>query len=109
MWARPDEMKEKRLLTEREATSYVGMGRTRFRSWADQNGVVRRFGKSVRYDLKAIDEILDKMAAIDTTGEHSPESGMQIPESREYRHETLARRKANLQQMRQEAAERQRR
>ena len=52
---------EQRILREREATEYCGMGRTSFRQWAAKIGAVRKFGRSVRYDRKVIDEALDGM------------------------------------------------
>ena len=50
-----------RMMIERDAAEYVGMGRTSFRAWAKEIGAKRNFGKSVRYDRKVIDSALDAM------------------------------------------------
>lgn len=54
-------MDEVRLLTEQEAISYIGLGRTRGRAWLREVGATRHFGRSVRYDRRIIDRALDSM------------------------------------------------
>lgn len=59
---------DKRLLTEKEALRYVSMGRTNGRDWLREIGAVRRFGRSVRYDVKTIDKHLDQEEQCRTVG-----------------------------------------
>lgn len=52
-----------RMLSEAEASNYVGMGRVYFRQWAAEIGARRVFAKRlVRYDKTAIDAALDAMS-----------------------------------------------
>lgn len=52
---------EKRLLSAHEGAEYVGLGMVTFREWAKEIKAVRRFGRSVRYDKKVIDEAINNM------------------------------------------------
>lgn len=52
----------KRLLNTEEACRYVGMGRTKTRSWCEEIGAVKKFGARVVYDRVVIDRVLDQMA-----------------------------------------------
>lgn len=52
---------EKRLLSWGEGTAYTGLGRTTFRSWADEIGATRKYGTRVLFDRKVIDEAIDQM------------------------------------------------
>ncbi len=51
-----------RLLTISEAAAYTGRGETKCKKWLREIGAVRHFGRTVRYDIKTIDEALDAMA-----------------------------------------------
>ena len=53
---------EKRLLTLREAAEYTSRGETQCRQWLRQIGAARHFGRTVRYDIRVIDKVLDEMA-----------------------------------------------
>ena len=61
MISRQNGIDGKRMLTEVEAFTYAGMGRTAFRAWAREIGAVRHFGRSVRYDLRVIEKALDDL------------------------------------------------
>lgn len=50
---------EVKLLDEKTATRYVGLGRTYFRRWAEGIGARRKFGKRVLYDRATIDAAID--------------------------------------------------
>jgi hypothetical protein len=52
---------EKRLFTEEQAIEYIGLGRTKGRSWLREIGATKHFGRSVRYDRRIIDRALDIM------------------------------------------------
>ena len=56
---------EKRMLTAYEGSEYVGLGVNSFKKWAEEIKAVRRFGKSVRYDKKVIDEALDNLEIVE--------------------------------------------
>ncbi len=64
----PSNVIGKRLLTEREATAYVGQGTTRAREWFKKIGARRNFGRRVLYDKVVIDRALDEMAAAESAG-----------------------------------------
>ena len=51
---------EKRLLSLEEGIEYTGLKRTKFRSWAVENGAMLKIGSRALYDKKVIDEILDQ-------------------------------------------------
>lgn len=51
---------EVKLLDEKVAAQYVGLGRTFFRSWAKEIGARRTFGKRVLYDRATIDAAIDR-------------------------------------------------
>ena len=50
-----------RMMTTEQACAYVGMGRTNLREWGNKIGAARKFGKSLRFDKKIIDEYLDNL------------------------------------------------
>lgn len=51
---------EKRMLSEKEGQEYTGLGRTRFRKWADEIGATTRIGtRRVLFDVRVIDAALD--------------------------------------------------
>jgi hypothetical protein len=52
-------IEEKRLLNIKEVCIYTGIGETNARLWMDEIGAVRRFGRRVLFDKKAIDKALD--------------------------------------------------
>ena len=52
---------EPRMLTQKQAETYTGMGRNSFSIWATKIGAKRHFGRSVRYDRRVIDKVLDDM------------------------------------------------
>lgn len=56
---------EPRMLTQKQAETYTGMGRNSFSIWATKIGAKRHFGRSVRYDRRVIDKALDEMCAGD--------------------------------------------
>ena len=49
----------KRLLTDKEAASYVGLGVTAFRIWAEKIGCIKRFGRRRLNDKLIIDQMLN--------------------------------------------------
>ena len=53
---------EKRLLTEAEAMCFVGLRRTKFRSWAAEIGAVRHIGRRVLYDRAVLNNAVDALA-----------------------------------------------
>ena len=53
---------EKRLLTEAEAMCFVGLRRTKFRSWAAEIGAVRHIGRRVLYDRAVLDRAVDELS-----------------------------------------------
>lgn len=57
------EQVEPRMLNQKQAETYTGMGRTAMTAWAEQIGAKRHFGRSVRYDRRVIDAALDAMSA----------------------------------------------
>lgn len=50
-----------RLLTQKQAEQYTGLGRAALTDFGNQIGARRKFGKKVLYDKKAIDAALDAM------------------------------------------------
>lgn len=52
----------KRLMSERETCEYVGLGRSKCRSWAEEIGAIRRIGRRVLYDRAVIDRAVDELA-----------------------------------------------
>lgn len=64
----PSNVIGKRLLTEKEATAYVGQGTTKGRIWLKEIGSRRNFGRRVLYDKVVIDRKLDEMAAAESAG-----------------------------------------
>ncbi|MGI6117821.1 MAG: DUF6462 family protein [Bilifractor sp.] len=57
------DIKDRRLLTIKEAAAYCGIGYTNARKWFREIGAVRRFGRSVLIDRIVIDRALDSAAA----------------------------------------------
>ena len=57
------QLDDKRLLDIHEGSQYVNMGMHTFRQWCESIGAVRRFGRSVRFDRRVIDNALDEMGA----------------------------------------------
>jgi len=51
----------RRMLNEREACAYIGLGATKARQWLRAIGARVSFGRSIRYDVKIIDEALDSL------------------------------------------------
>lgn len=51
-----------KLLSEKAAMHYVGLGQTYFRRWAKEIGARRKFGKRVLYDRATIDAAIDEQA-----------------------------------------------
>lgn len=51
-----------KLLSEKAAMQYVGLGKTAFRRWAKEVGSRRTFGKRVLYDRATIDAAIDAQA-----------------------------------------------
>ena len=49
-----------RLIDAKEGANYCGVSVPTFKKWADEIGATRHIRKSVRYDLTAIDEALNK-------------------------------------------------
>lgn len=49
----------KRLMNAEEAQSYCGLGRAKFRQFADKIGATKRFGARVVFDKAVIDRALD--------------------------------------------------
>lgn len=49
-----------RMVSAIDGAAYVGISVGSFKKWGEQIGAVRRFGRSVRYDLSVIDKHLDK-------------------------------------------------
>lgn len=49
----------KRLFNADEGQSYCGLGRIKFREFADRIGATKRFGKRVLFDRAIIDRALD--------------------------------------------------
>lgn len=52
-----------RMLDQKQAEAYTGMGRTSLTSWATKIGAKRKFGRLVRYDREVIDAAFDAMDA----------------------------------------------
>lgn len=50
-----------RMLTQKQAEIYTGMGRTVLNSFASDIGARRKIGKKVLYDKRVIDAALDSM------------------------------------------------
>lgn len=53
---------EAKLLDEKDAVKYVGLGKTYFRRWAKEIGARRKFGARVLYDRATIDAAIDSQA-----------------------------------------------
>ena len=51
-----------RLLTTEQACRYVGMGKTSLREWGKTIGASVKFGRSLRFDRKVIDDYLDSLS-----------------------------------------------
>lgn len=56
-------IESRRMISEKEAADYLGLGRTKTRTFAEECGAVRRYGRRVLYDRAALDHALDQMAA----------------------------------------------
>lgn len=54
-------MENKRLLSSSEGQAYTSLGKTKFRSWCEEIGAVRKIGRSVRFDRAEIDKHLDSL------------------------------------------------
>lgn len=52
---------EARMLTQKQAETYAGMGKTAFTAWAEQIGARRKIGRKVLYDRQIIDRAFDEM------------------------------------------------
>lgn len=52
-----------RMLSIDQAMAYTGRGRNSCRTWCDEIGATRHYGRAVRYDKKVIDAALDAEAA----------------------------------------------
>lgn len=50
-----------RMLNQKQAEIYTGMGRTSLTSFAEKAGARRKIGKKVLYDRRVIDAALDAM------------------------------------------------
>ena len=50
----------KRLLSTREAATYLGVGLKKARDYCEKVGAVRRFGKSILFDRVIIDQALNR-------------------------------------------------
>ena len=57
------EQVEPRMLNQKQAETYTGMGRTAMTAWAERIGAKRHFGRAVRYDRRVIDAALDAMSS----------------------------------------------
>ena len=55
------EQVEPRMLTQKQAETYTGLGRNSFTAWAIEIGARVKFGRTVLYDRKIIDAVLDAM------------------------------------------------
>ena len=56
-------LNEKRMLSIEEAAFYIGMGRTKSRTWLKEIGAIRKIGSRVVCDRKIIDDALDNQNA----------------------------------------------
>lgn len=54
----------RRFLTDYEASAYLSLGRTAFRSWAEQIGCRRKIGRRVVNDREVIDAALKRGDAV---------------------------------------------
>lgn len=52
-----------RMVNANDGAAYVGISVGSFKKWAAEIGAIRRFGRSVRYDLSIIDNEIDKKGA----------------------------------------------
>ncbi len=57
----PQQKQKVRLMTAQEGAEYIGVSLASFKRWADGIGATRHIGKSVRYDIRVIDDALDNM------------------------------------------------
>lgn len=55
------EFSEKRMLSTSEMANYVGLGRDAAREFAENAGALRKYGRRVLFDRKALDKALDDM------------------------------------------------
>ena len=56
------DIENKRMLGIDEAAEYIGMGKNHTRSWMDEIGATRKFGRRVLFDRRIIDAALDGMS-----------------------------------------------
>lgn len=56
------ETQEKRMLSEIEAQTYLGLKRSKTREFCAEHGCIVRIGRRVLYDKARIDAALDAMA-----------------------------------------------
>ena len=54
---------EPRMLTQKQAETYTGMGRTVLNTFATDIGARRKIGRKVLYDKRVIDAALDALPA----------------------------------------------
>ena len=59
---------EPRMLTQKQAEAYTGMGRTVLNTFAADIGARRKIGKKVLYDKRVIDAALDALEPSATVG-----------------------------------------
>ena len=55
-------MEGKRMLGIDEAAKYLGLGKVVTRTWMDEIGATRKFGRRVLFDKQIIDRALDQSA-----------------------------------------------
>lgn len=55
------EFSEKRMLSTSEMANYVGLGQDKAREFAEKAGALRKYGRRVLFDRKALDKALDDM------------------------------------------------
>ena len=53
---------QKRMLSEKEAQTYTGLGRTGIKKFGEEIGCIVRFGRRILYDKNVIDAYFDTLS-----------------------------------------------